>query len=465
VSIPPVANVSHTKQTDIAIVPNGVSLVCAGCGCLCDDIDWNPDHPSEFSSACDLGKKYFQHLSRRSLGADSATAETIQELAKALGSAGRPLVTGLHQSCLETQRFAVAIADRCYGVIDPFLANAARAKTIAFQQSGEITASWGEVKNRADVIVYWRCRPDRAPRFRQRYGDLSVGHFIQPSERTVIVVDSSPDRTLWESDDDSSTSPQYVTIGENDRITFEQLIAAGRDAGDGGSLPNPEDEPTPPQAMVAKPAWWPVHQALSRAQYGAVVVGELHAGSPTNDTLELVSTYQWLQRWMAQGNEGRRRVAVPFAGSTNHGRAAQAVLTWRTGYPMSVDFSAGFPRYDSTAFHWRECVARNEVDLVLFFSGDSGPVSTNSPWANDYQRLTAWAEHRPLWEIGTHQTIPTARRFLSTLAKPTGPATTGTTVGRPDGVLLPVRNVPTTIMNFESELSAEIWRRLNHEGA
>ncbi|MDP1560365.1 MAG: hypothetical protein Q8M16_03110 [Pirellulaceae bacterium] len=439
-----------------------LSLVCGGCGCWCDDIDWDSSRPHEYRSACELGRRYFERLGTRSVGSGPPDNESLAELANALRDARRPLLTGLHQSCLETQRLVVAIADRCQAVIDPFLSDAARSKTLAFQQSGEISASWGEVKNRADVVIYWRCQPERAPRFRQRYGDQADGEFVQPADRTVIVVDSNPEPVRWQDDASASQLPrslQFVAIDQDDRITLEQLISASQQ-------PCPPDNhgdfrDANPGGNQVKPVWWPIHEALSHAKYAAIVIGELQTGADCHDPTVGVPLYQLLQRWTAAWNDQRRCVVVPFPGAVNHCRTAQSVLTWRTGYPMSVDFSAGFPRYDAVAFHWRELLARDEVDFVLHFSGDSVLEPANAPWAAANQRLTQWADQKPLWEIGAQQTIPRARRFLSTLTARTSATTRQRTVGRPDGILLPISVFPSGTVNREPEITEQLWSLLN----
>lgn len=429
------------------------SLVCGGCNCWCDDIDWDARRPNEFGGACPLGQRYFQSLATRSAGTHSAPDELIAELAAALQRARRPLLTGLHLSFLETQRLAVAIADRCGAVIDPLMSTQARAKTVAFQQSGEITASWGEVKNRADLVIYWRCHPEKAPRFRERYGDLADGEFVGPKDRQVIVVDSNPDLATWQ--DRRQGNVQFVHVDVDDRVTLQDLVEANRRGATKSGTASAAEELTP------TPSWWPLHEALSRAKYVVIVVGDLQTGRSTVDWPELVPLFQLLQLWASSWNDQRRCVTVPFPGATHLSRVAQSVLTWRTGYPMSVDFSVGYPRYDVVAHSWTELVKRREVDFILFFSGDAKPAVAKDAWANEYQILTEWAEQHPLWEIGTQPVIRSAQQFISTLAPSQNSALGSRTIGRPDGVLLPYPLLPSPTCNCEPEIMERLWAVLN----
>ncbi|HCO22996.1 MAG TPA: formylmethanofuran dehydrogenase subunit B, partial [Gimesia maris] len=62
-----------------------------------------------------------------------------------------PLVTGFSQTSTDTQRAAVALADQTGASID----TGATAVTRALQQVGEATCTLGEVRSRADLIIYW----------------------------------------------------------------------------------------------------------------------------------------------------------------------------------------------------------------------------------------------------------------------------------------------------------------------
>jgi formylmethanofuran dehydrogenase subunit B len=364
----------------------------------------------------------------------------------------------------------VAIADYCRAVLDPFLTTAARAKTLAFQQSGEVTASWGEVKNRADLIIYWRCQPTSSPRFRERYGDLATGEFVQPNDRTVFVVDTDTDFADWEtpstltgakdSGSDKRSEPEYrgrvhgINIGENDRLTLEELIEASVESHSNQAVRHS------PNGTPHAPSWWPIHEALSQARYATIVVGHLQSGPGSDDLHSLVSIYQLMQKWAAHWNANRRCVVVPFPGTTNHCRTAQTVLTWRTGYPMSVDFSAGYPRYDVISNSWRELIERHDVDLVVLFSGEPESPSNQSAWKSAYHDLERWARENPLWEVGVTPVIPSAGRFLSTLAGRGDEPERRRTIGRPDGVLLPYSAYPTPTQNREIEVIEKLWSML-----
>ena len=74
---------------------------------------------------------------------------------------------------------------------------------LAFQRVGRVSATLGEVKNRADVVVFWGADPVVShPRHWQRYSVEPRGRFIPQGRagRTVIVVDQQRTATAEEAD-------------------------------------------------------------------------------------------------------------------------------------------------------------------------------------------------------------------------------------------------------------------------
>jgi formylmethanofuran dehydrogenase subunit B len=471
--------------------------VCGGCGCWCDDIPLPDDPVAGGQPACGLGQQFFQGLRT----APHTPEPSLDELVLALQHARCPLFTGLQYSDVDTQRWAVALADLCRGRIDPFLSPAARAKTMAFQQGGDVSATWGEVKNRADLIIYWRCQPQQAPRFRSRYGDLAAGQFVQADQRQVFVLDQSPDPNAWE----SIPSDHLIALTDHDPFTFEALARASQAA---------------PAAIDPLPDHWqPLLTAIEQAKYIAIVVGHLQVSTlaatepttelatkptiePTSQTAagadhrhtehtsamdsspeSLAVAYQALQRWVTAHNQVRRCVAVPFPDSAEQGLAAQAVLTWRTGYPLAVDFSTGQPRSDVIAYRWETAVERNEVDLVVCLgpglalgnphapAAPAGPdvaernmshaasATPDSSWAAAYERLRQWSQTHPVWELGNQAVVGAPARFVCTSGQPNHD-TPPPIISRPDGVWLPLRSPPAAPVNRQAQVLQELWQRL-----
>src|SRR5207247_603737 len=88
----------------------------------------------------------------------------------------------------ETQREAVAIADRLHAAIDSLAATAAPA-VLAAQRRGRAGATLGEIRQRADLVVFWAVDPSgRYPRYGSRYAVEPRGVAAPPGRAEALVT-------------------------------------------------------------------------------------------------------------------------------------------------------------------------------------------------------------------------------------------------------------------------------------
>ena len=99
--------------------------------------------------------------------------------------------------------------------------------------------------------------------------------------------------------------------------------------------------------------------------YTAWVIGS----SPEGDWPQQQMAMERLTRWIAKHNHRQRMVAVPWGGGQGNATGAVSVLTWRTGYPMSVDFAEGHPTYRPGEYFWGNALHDASVDFVLWLGG------------------------------------------------------------------------------------------------
>ena len=110
------------------------------------------------------------------------------------GGARMPLVYGLGQTTCEAQRVAVALAETIGAVIDSAGPLLDGASGLAFQARGASTATLGDVRDRADVVVIWRADPATThPRLLERLR-------LPDANRELIVVDERRTATAEEAD-------------------------------------------------------------------------------------------------------------------------------------------------------------------------------------------------------------------------------------------------------------------------
>ena len=118
--------------------------------------------------------------------------ETIEAAAKILVNSRRTLSYGWCSTSCEAVSGAIQLAEETGSIIDS-TANVCHGPTaLAAQEKGSPSASLGEIKNRADVIVFWGCNPVHAhPRHMSRYSSFSKGFFTEKGRkgRKMVVVD------------------------------------------------------------------------------------------------------------------------------------------------------------------------------------------------------------------------------------------------------------------------------------
>ncbi len=73
---------------------------------------------------------------------------------------------------------AISLADRIRGTIDTTASMCHATSMMAIQEVGESTCTLGEVKNRADLVIYWGANPVQThPRHFERYSMLPIGRY------------------------------------------------------------------------------------------------------------------------------------------------------------------------------------------------------------------------------------------------------------------------------------------------
>jgi formylmethanofuran dehydrogenase subunit B len=186
-------------------------VVCPFCGTLCDDLEVVVSDDGkellEVNNACAIGAEKFLHsqakdrLTRprmrnedgswREVSYDEAVEFTAQMLAKSK----KPLMYGWSSTNCESQVVGSYVAELVGGQLDNTATVCHGSTLIAVQDVGVPSCTLGEVKNRADMVVFWGCNPAHAhPRHMSRYSLFPRGFFTAKGHRgrTVVVVDPRP---------------------------------------------------------------------------------------------------------------------------------------------------------------------------------------------------------------------------------------------------------------------------------
>ena len=103
----------------------------------------------------------------------------------------------------QAQRAAVALADLLRATVDSATSDPAAGGLLAAQRRGRATATLGEIRNRADVLLFWGVDPNqRYPRFLSRYALEPAGTHVPDGRagRLVIAVNIGADKGPAEAD-------------------------------------------------------------------------------------------------------------------------------------------------------------------------------------------------------------------------------------------------------------------------
>lgn len=339
------------ESTASTVVEN---VACTGCGCVCDDLRLTVrgGRIARAERACPMAEQW---LLAQDASADArAEAEgqritveaAIERSAQLLRSASLPLVYGLSQSTTAGQQAAVALAEHLGGIIDTTASLCHAPSVMAQQEVGKVTCTLGEIRNRADVVLFWGSDPiNTHPRHWERYSVDAMGRHVPRGRADRFVVVADVTRT-----DSANAADMYLPIEPGHHFealfTLHALIrGAISDAGEHAGAPAPL---LPELSMRMKAARCGViffGVDLARGDGGHCNVQAL---------LRLVADLNAHGRWFAM----RMRVQGNVVG-------ADTVLAWQTGYPFSVSMSRGYPRYNPGEFSVRQLLQRQEVDACV----------------------------------------------------------------------------------------------------
>jgi formylmethanofuran dehydrogenase subunit B len=339
------------------------NATCTFCGCVCDDmvltVDLDHKRITKAKNACVLGKAWFaEHtVENRPFalidGREASTAEAVEAAAQALAKARFPVIYGLSDTTCEAQRQAVAIADLLGANIGTTTEVCHGPSGIAFQGVGESTATLGEIKNRADLIIYWGGNPAEShPRHFSKYTVTPKGMFIPngKKDRTVVLVDVR--RT-------PSAPVADIFIQVKPRRDFE-LLWALRALLKGRRVDPSVEELT----GVSLATMRDLVERMKNCRYGVLFFGmglTMTRGRHFNSGALLALATDL--------NEFTHFVAKPVRGHGNV-TGADNVLSWQTGFPFAVNFSRGYPRFNPGEFTTVDLLSRGEADALLVISSD-----------------------------------------------------------------------------------------------
>ncbi len=343
------------------------NVACTVCGCVCDDlrVTVQDGRVTKAEGACHLAEPWFlgqdeqQPPAALIEGQPASVADAIARSAAILRTARSPLIYGLSRSSTEGQRAAVALADRIGATIDTTASLCHAPSVVALQLVGESTCSLGEIKNRADLVIFWGSNPvESHPRHFERYSLDPVGEFIGGrAARTLVVADVQRTASTDAADLFLRIEPgrDYEALW-----TLRGLVR--------GVQPSPGAATGADIRLLGDLA-----DRMKSCKCGIVFFGlglsQTGLGHRSVEALlSLVTDLNDYARFYAR----RMRVPGDVAG-------ADSVLAWQTGYPFSVNLGRGYPRYNPGEFSAQDMLERGEADACVLVGSEG--VARFSPAA------------------------------------------------------------------------------------
>jgi formylmethanofuran dehydrogenase subunit B len=416
---------------------------CTFCGCVCDDIELHvKGHTiTEAKRACVLGKAWFLNhdvedkSACRIEGRPASVEEGIERAAQILASAKYPLVYGLSDTTVESQRLAVGIGDWIGGNVDTTTSVCHGPSGMAFQGVGEVTCSLGEVRNRGDLIIFWGSNPAEShPRHFTKYSLTPKGMFLPNGrkDRTCVIVDVRKTKSANAAD---------IFIQVKPRGDFEALWTL-RALAQGIAL-----DPAKVKAETGQPlsVWQDLMERMKRAKFGVIFFGmglTMTRGKHANSEALLALTRDM--------NKYTRFVCKPNRGHGNV-TGADNVVSWRTGYPFGVNLGRGYPRFNPGEYTAADVLARGEADAALIIASD--PMANFSQPAREHLKRIPYVAFDP-------KDTPTTQHATVAFTVATYGINVAGTVYRMDDVPIPLRPAFESPFPSDYEILMKMERRI-----
>ena len=341
------------------------------CGIGTDDLIIKVDglKVSVVENGCAVNTRAFEHpitdTKARINGKEVELNEAISHAASLMKNANYPVIGGCATD-VNGMRGLLALADRTGAVVDNANFNNARKNILALQDSGWMTTTLAEVKNRCDLLLIVGTDLEGfAPRFFEKYLWNEAMFLENTSDREIIYLGTKPSGN-------ASTSPNGKTaqVFECENESLPEIVAVLR------ALVKGQPIHAESVAGISIADLTAIADKLKAAKYGVVTWA---AGALNYSHAEL--TVQTICEMVKDINQTTRCSGFPLGGKDGD-QTANQVCGWTTGYAARVSFAKGYPEYDPFLFETNELLNNGEVDALVWvnaFNAQAKPPKTNVP--------------------------------------------------------------------------------------
>ncbi len=389
------------------------NVVCPICGCLCDDLEVTVENNEivKMKNGCAVceakmvhGYKSEERILKPMIRKDGKLVEVsmdeaIKKAAQILTEAKFPLLFGWECCTGEVQHIGVELAEELGCALDNVCSICHGPSVMAAQEAGLPTATLGQIRHRADLIIYWGSNPWAShPRHVERYTAFPEGRFEKSewksymnkmkataSRKKMDIASKRIDR------EEAPINPQIETNGPPPQslqkhgrkiIVVDPIKTMTAEAADYFMQIKPNSDYDVIEALrcmvqdqeidVEEVGGVPVDylrevaDAMMKCEFGAIFFGlGMTASAGRFRNIEIaVKLVQDL-------NRKTKFVITPMRGHFNIA-GANIAFTWQTGYPFAMDFSQGYPQFNPGEYTTIDLLKNDDIDAILVIGADPG---------------------------------------------------------------------------------------------
>jgi len=290
--------------------------------------------------------------------------EAVTQAAAILRLSKKPLYAGLATD-VEGTRAVMALADRTRGIVDHMNTVGMMRNMRAVQSQGWIATTMGEVRNRADLLIFVGTDGSNFPRLFERVVWNEEAMFLSnPQEREIIFMGSGLEPPARQPKRGQVTQVECeirdLTVVANALRSLLRGTALAAKSVGGVKVADLK-------ALVDR---------MRAARYGVIFwepakLDFSHADLTIRTVCDIIGDL----------NQTTRFAGFPLVGNEG-GQSAQSVCAWQSGYPLRVSFQSGHPEYDPLGNGASTLLENREVDALVWISSITAgrtPPSTQVP--------------------------------------------------------------------------------------
>ena len=270
-------------------------------------------------------------------------SEQIQQASRLLAVSKSTLICGLDSLDLDAQMAAWKLADQSRAIVDTSLTKHSHAAVQSLQRKGKVSATYGEIRRRSDLIVIWDCNLQR-----QHSCLLRMFTRDQMLNREIIFVGASDAPMAAMAD------RVFALNTTKDRNAMVRLICRLRAITAGKTIYDDQyGEHDLPAAEVQE-----LFYKLASASYGSLFYS--HGEQDWEFDFETES----LLRLVSELNSIAPLVSVAVRNDGN-GLGAENILTLTSGFPFGISLQRGHAESTGSLYTASEMLRRAACDLIL----------------------------------------------------------------------------------------------------